>query len=91
MPLTGPAGNSLVFLTPCMGQVLQIKIDVEPITREEWRSFWKARQRLSRLIALRRKQLELLEQADQEWDLWKNEIFAKLAAGAAIEDEGRIA
>lgn len=74
-----------------MGELVRLRIKTDRITKEEWRRFWRMRQHLSQKLALRRRQVEILEQAELEWERWGDEMFARLAAGAGIEDEGKIA
>lgn len=74
-----------------MGQVIELRPGVGPITKEEWTNFWQARLSLTKRISRRKRQLEILELAETEWAQWRNDLCARLAAGARIEDEGRIA
>src|SRR5262249_1791216 len=63
--------------------------DLESIF-EEWQRLWKMRHRLNQKLRLRRRQLALLKDAYQGWRRWRDDLYHPLAAGAGIEDQGRI-
>jgi hypothetical protein len=61
------------------------------ITKPEWKAFWRTRVEINHRLLETKEKLRLLESADEAWNEWKLDLFARLAAGATIEDEGRIA
>lgn len=74
-----------------MGNLIVLRRQVAPISKDEWRAFWRTRSELNESLTCANAKLRLLKEADREWNRWKQEIFERLAAGAEIEDDGRIA
>ena len=52
------------------------------ITRAEWERYWLARRELTLRLTLRRKQLNVLKEAEREMEKWEAELLAKVKAGA---------
>lgn len=56
------------------------------ITAEEWTGLWQARKDLSQELHRIREKMSLLQEAEREWERWRDALFARVQLGAKIEE-----